>query len=673
MHRLRVRQLAIPLGLALAAASAIVRATDAPKAPTVDDLLNLRTIGAAEISPDGRSVAYSVSEADFEHDAFVRQLWIARPSSGAPFQLTRGSKSASDFRWSPDGRWIGFLSDRVGDKTQIFVIRPDGGEAVQLTKAENGIEAFDWSRDSTQIAFTASEPETADQKARKDRLGDFTIVRREYSFVHLHTLNVAEALKAPVEGKAHTSGHDFSVGDFDWSPDGSSLAFAATLNPDLIQGGTSDIYVVDLKTDKARKIVSQPGPDVTPKWSPDGTQIAFQSAMGRLDFFHSNPRIAVVASSGGPVTSLSDAFDEEPSLIAWKGDTIWFEGLQKTAGHLFSLNPKTRAIARVSRPDGLIGYGFSLSSDASHVGFAAASPTTMTEVYLASTDFGSVGKLTDMTAQLAPFTVGSREVISWKSKDGTTIEGVLVKPKDFSPEKRYPLLVVTHGGPTGVDRPYLVENRYYPVDVWVDRGALVLKVNYRGSAGYGERFRELNVKNLGVGDSWDITSGIESLVAKGWVDPSRVGCMGWSQGGYISAFLTTSTTVCAAVSVGAGISDWTTYYYNTDITPFTLQYLGANPVDDPEIYAKTSPITYIKQAKTPTLIQHGENDRRVPIPNGYELRQALEDRHVPVEMVVYKGFGHGISKPKAMRAVMNHNLAWFNHYVFGDKELVLDK
>jgi dipeptidyl aminopeptidase/acylaminoacyl peptidase len=168
-------------------------------------------------------------------------------------------------------------------------------------------------------------------------------------------------------------------------------------------------------------------------------------------------------------------------------------------------------------------------------------------------------------------------------------------------------------------------------------------------------------------------SGIESLVAKGWVDPARVGCMGWSQGGYISAFLTTSTTACAAVSVGAGISDWSTYYYNTDITPFTIQYLGANPVDDPAIYAKTSPITYVKQAKTPTLIQHGENDRRVPIASGFELRQALEDRHVPVEMVVYKGFGHGITKPKAMRAVMSHNLAWFNHYIFGDAELVLDK
>jgi dipeptidyl aminopeptidase/acylaminoacyl peptidase len=672
MTRRPLRLLSVVFALLSVAALRGRAAGEAPRTPTIDDLLNLHTIGGSQIAPDGQSVVYGVTEADFEHDAFVTQIWIAREGT-PPYQLTRGQKSATGFRWSPDGRWVGFLSSRTGDKAQIFAIRPDGGEAIQLTNVESGVEKFDWSRDGSRIAFTAADPETKEQKARKEKLGDFTIVRREYAFVHLYTLDVAAALKAPVAGTAHTSGRDFSVADFDWSPDGARLAFSATLNPDLVQDGTRDLYVLDLVTDHARKIVSQPGPDGSPHWSPDGSRIAFESAMGRLDFFHSNPRIAIVSADGGAVTSLSDSFDEEPSLVAWTGDTIWFQALQKTTGHLFALDFKSRAITRVSRPDTLIGTGFSLSRDGHRVAFTSASQTSMSAGYVGGADFSSPAKLTDATAQLSPFVVGTREVVTWKSKDGTTIEGVLVKPKDFSASKRYPLLVVTHGGPTGIDRPTLLETRYYPVDVWVDRGAVVLKVNYRGSAGYGEKFRQLNVRNLGVGDAWDVTSGIESLVAKGWVDPAHVGCMGWSQGGYISAYLTTSTTACAAVSVGAGISDWATYYYNTDITPFTLQYLGANPADDPAIYAKTSPITYIKQARTPTLIQHGENDRRVPIPNAYELRQALEDRHVPVEMVVYKSFGHGITKPKAMRAVMNHNLAWFNHYVFGDAELVLDK
>jgi dipeptidyl aminopeptidase/acylaminoacyl peptidase len=231
---------------------------------------------------------------------------------------------------------------------------------------------------------------------------------------------------------------------------------------------------------------------------------------------------------------------------------------------------------------------------------------------------------------------------------------VLHKPPDFVPGRRYPLLVVIHGGPTGTSRPGPFRSGYvYPIDLWLARGALVLEPNYRGSAGYGAGFRSLNVRNLGVGDAWDVMSGIDHLVAEGLADNSRVGAMGWSQGGYISAFLATHDAArFRAISVGAGISDWMTYYVNTDIHPFTRQYLKATPWDDPEIYRKTSPITYIKQAKAPTLIQHGENDRRVPIPNAYELYQGLRDMNVPTRLIVYKGFGHGLNKPKAVRAAM---------------------
>ena len=207
----------------------------------------------------------------------------------------------------------------------------------------------------------------------------------------------------------------------------------------------------------------------------------------------------------------------------------------------------------------------------------------------------------------------------------------------------------------------------YPIDIWLNKGALVLEPNYRGSAGYGETFRSLNVRNLGVGDAWDVISGIDHLVAQGLADNDKVGTMGWSQGGYISAFLTTHDSArFKAVSVGAGISNWMTYYVNTDIHPFTRQYLKATPWDDPKIYADTSPMTYIKQAKAPTLIQHGELDQRVPIPNAYELYQGLQDQGVPAKLIVYKGFGHGLTKPKAHRAAMEHNLEWFGKYIWGE-------
>jgi dipeptidyl aminopeptidase/acylaminoacyl peptidase len=663
------------------------------RVPTIDELLTIPSVGAVSISPDGKWVAYTVSHTDFKLDAFVTHIWMADASGSRKFQLTRGDKSASNMNWSPDSRWLAFTSNRAGDKNQIFAIPPDGGEAVPLTKVETGVNGFEWSPDGKSIAFTAAPSKKEVTKNRKEHLGDFEVVRKEYDYHHLWTIDVAEALKAPQTGKERTKGKDFSVGSFAWSPDGSKIAFDAALNPDLIQRGTSDIYVLNLADNAVKKIVSQPGPDSNPHWSPDGKQIAFQSAMGKPLFYHSNSRIAVVGADGSALRSVTGDFDESPGLIEWKPDGIYFSALQKTASHLFRLDLNTRVPAavppqnkqtkleaelldsafaprsrtsRITGPDNLMAGGFSFTHDGRTMAFTATSPTSLSEVFISDVTSFAPRKLTDMTEQTKPFILGTSEVISWTSQDGTTIEGVLTKPADFDPAKKRPLLCIIHGGPTGIDRPTLLGNRYYPAEVWTGRGALILRVNYRGSAGYGEKFRELNVGNLGVGDAWDVLSGVDHLIQLGWVDPAKVGCMGWSQGGYISAFLTTSSDRFAAISVGAGISNWATYYYNTDITPFTIQYLGKDPIADPAIYQKTSPMSYIQKARTPTLIQHGENDRRVPIANAYELRQGLEDRGIKVEMVVYKGYGHGITKPRSLRAVAQHNLAWFNHYIWGD-------
>jgi dipeptidyl aminopeptidase/acylaminoacyl peptidase len=652
--------------LALALIGSRVAAGDKGRVPTIDDLLTVRSVGSVEIAPDGKWVAYTVSQTDFKADAFISHIWIADPASGRKFQLTRGEKSAGNMAWSPDSQWIGFTTNRVGDKNQIFAIPPDGGEALQLTKVEAGVHSFQWSPDGKSIAFTASPSKKETTKNRKEHLGDFEVVRKEYEYHHLWTIDVGEALKAPQTGKQHTKGQGYSVGSFSWSPDASKIAFDASKNPDLIQGGTADIYVLNLGDDALKKIVEQPGPDNDPHWSPDGKEIVFESAMGKLDFFHSNSRIAVVSAQGGKPRSLTDAFDESPSLIDWKPDGIYFSGLQKTASHLFRVDPLGAKIIRITGPDSLMAVGFSLSHDGRKMAYTSESPSSLSEVFLTDLSNFSPCKLTDMTEQTRPFTVGTSEVISWTSQDGTKIEGVLTKPADFDPSKKRPLLCIIHGGPTGIDRPRLLTSRYYPADIWAGRGALILRVNYRGSAGYGEKFRQLNVRNLGVGDAWDVLSGIDHLIKLGYVDPTKVGCMGWSQGGYISAFLTASSDRFAAISVGAGISNWATYYYNTDITPFTIQYLGKDPIADPAVYQKTSPMAYIQKAKTPTLIQHGENDRRVPIANAYELRQGLEDRGVKVEMVVYKGYGHGITKPRSVRAVTQHNLAWFNHFIWND-------
>jgi dipeptidyl aminopeptidase/acylaminoacyl peptidase len=639
----------------------------ANQTPTIEQSLNLKGVSGARISPDGRFVAYQVQETNWTDNAFETEIWVAVVATGERYQLTNAKKSSTAPTWSPDSKRIAFVSDRDG-KRQLYVIAPAGGEAMQLTALETGVAGFNWSPDARRIAFTAAEPESKARKDQKEKYGEFEVVSGDYTMTHLWMIDVpAEAVEKKPEPVRLTEGNRFTVGGFAWSPDSTRLAFSATKDPDLGSSDTSDIYVLKVSDKAIKKIVDTKGPDNGPVWSPDGKQIAFQTVNASEFFFYTNGYIAVVPAEGGTPRVLTDKFDESPFILDWSPAGIYFGSQQKTAAHLFRLNPETKAIEQVSNPASFSFSSFSFTSDFKQAALVAAGPNQYPEVCVTSLAQFAPRRLTAMSDQLKDFRLAKREVIQWKSTDGAMIEGVLIKPADFDPAKKYPLLVVIHGGPTGVDTPTLRGDRYYPIEMFAAKGALILRPNYRGSAGYGEKFRALNVRNLGVGDYWDVISGVDYLIAQGNVDRDRVGSMGWSQGGYISAFITTTSDRFKAVSVGAGISNWMTYYVNTDIHPFTRQYLKATPWDDPEIYQKTSPIAYVKTAKTPTLIQHGELDRRVPIPNAYELRQALEDRGVPVKMIVYKGFGHGIDKPKQQRAVMEHNWEWFGQWIWGEK------
>jgi dipeptidyl aminopeptidase/acylaminoacyl peptidase len=627
--------------------------------PTIDQSLNLKTAGSPRISPDSRFVAYTVSETNWEENAFETQIWMAMTATGERYQLTHAKKSSSDPRWSPDSKRLAFLSDRDGSK-QIYVISPAGGEATELTHFDGGVTAFEWSPDGRHIAFTSTGAEPKAKKDRKEKYGDFEIVEGDYTMVQLWTINADE--EKP-KADALTTGTQFSVGAFNWSPDSKHIAFDATRDPALSSGDTSDIYLVRLSDKYVKKLVDTPGPDRNPVWSPDGAQIAYQA--GR-EFSFLNSHLAVVSAEGGAPRLIAEDFDEDPRIAAWTSAGIYFTAGQKTADHLFRVNASTGAFDRASSPDNLQLGAPSFNGDHSRIAFTCAWPNAYPEICVSPIAQFSPQPVTAMKEQLKGFKLATRELIEWKSKDGAVIEGILIKPADFDANKKYPLLVVIHGGPTGVDRPTVTGDRTYPIEMFAAKGAVILRPNYRGSAAYGEKFRSLNVRNLGLGDADDVLSGVDAVVAKGYIDRDRVGSMGWSQGGYISAFLTTYSDRFKAISVGAGISDWMTYYVNTDIHPFTRNYLKATPWQDPEIYRKTSPITYINNAKTPTLIQHGELDRRVPIPNGYELYQGLKDRGVPVKMIVYKGFGHGIDKPKQQRAVMEHNYEWFSQWIWGE-------
>ena len=650
---------------------------------TFDDTLSLRQAARPRISPDGRLVAYEIAETDWKNNAYVTNLWLADVQSGRSVQLTRGRKSSMQAQWSPDGRWIAFLTEREStaakdddgkpDPKQLWLIAPGGGEAWQLSKHGAAIDSFRWSHDGKRIAFVAPLPETKTAKERKETYSDFEVFEEDYEQNQLWIIDVAAAERdgQPAAATQITSDAKVNVDDVEWSPDDTKIAFEGTANPLLAFGHTSDVYLADLANkNTVTRIVALEGPDNNPHFSPDGTQLAFNTALARPFFFYTNDHIGTVrvadvlakpATKPEDVVDVSTNFDEDATLLEWSPDGILFRGLVKTTSHLFRIDPKTKAVTRLTSPEAFYLSDVSFTRDFKSFAYTAADATHLTEVYAGGR------KLTDMTAQLTGKTVGSVELVSWKSKDGATVEGVLHKPADFDPAKKYPLFLVIHGGPTGVSRPVLGFSRYYPVEQFLAKGALVLEPNYRGSAGYGEAFRSLNVRNLGVGDMWDVMSGVDALIARGFVDPNRLGSMGWSQGGYISAFLTTNTARFKAISVGAGISDWTTYYVSTDITPFTRQYLHATPWDDPKIYAETSPITNVRKAKTPTLIQHGDKDKRVPVPNAFELYRALRDNGVPAKLILYNGFGHPITKPKSNRAVLQHNWDWFNHYIWGSE------
>ncbi|HEY2014705.1 MAG TPA: S9 family peptidase [Bryobacteraceae bacterium] len=639
-----------------------------PAVPTIDQSLSMKSVSGAQISPDGRYVAYTVQQANWDENDFYTQIWIAATATGERYQLTSGKKSSGGPVWAPDSHRLAFVSDRDG-KRQIYIIPPAGGEAAQITTDENGVGALAWSPDGTSIAFSSTGPDDKAIKDRKEKYGEFEIIGGDYKMSHLWLIKVpAEIptdLKKLPKPEALTKGDQFTVGAFSWSPDGRRIAFSAGRDPDLGSQDTQQVYVLDMADKHVRKLLDSGAPNTNPKWSPDGKEIAYMHG-GQPFFYFQNSRIAIVPAEGGTPRILTEAFDEDPNLIDWGPDGIYFRSTQKTAAHVFRMDPATRAIHRISSSDQYHIGEASFTKDHRMLAGVGAAPNHFPEVLVTSTSDFAPKYLSDTGSQYQDFQLATREVFQWKSVDGTPIEGVLIKPRDYDPSRKYPLLVVIHGGPTGVDTPLMAADRYYPVERFAAKGALILKPNYRGSAGYGEKFRALNVRNLGVGDYEDVISGVDALIAKGLVDKDRVGSMGWSEGGYISAFITCYSDRFKAVSVGAGISDWVTYYVNTDIHPFTRQYLKATPWEDPEIYKKTSPITYVNRAKTPTLIQHGDQDKRVPPPNSFELYQALKDRGVPAKLILYKGFGHPINKPKQQRAVMEHNYEWFSRYIWGE-------
>ena len=654
--------------------------------------ISLKGAGSPVISPDGKTIVYSVTSTDWANNAYDSELWMARDGA-PPLQLTRTNKASStNAAFTPDGKYISFLATRA-EKTQLHIISVMGGEAMAITNDADGISTYEWSPDGSRIAYRKPQTDSKQEKNTRERFGAFGIEGEEYKQNHLWLLNfnydsvflagqlpcytdkkdsaksnipkAADCFLLPV-AKQLTDG-DYTVAGFSWRPDGKQIAFTRQSNPLILSGISADIVLIDVDTKQMTTVVNNPTGDNFNNWNPEGTAFVYGSQVNdSVTDFYKNNRLFIYDLKTKSSREIATDIDENKSVADWNKAGLFLTAYEKTKRKLYSVDLKTGSAKTIPMELDLpVEIAFSKNTDA--IAVSGRNYAGLNEIF-AGRFKQPLKQVSNNTAQIKDWNTPLNEVIQWTSTDGAVIEGILLKPKNYDAAKRYPLLVVIHGGPTGIDLPDPVPTYVYPIMQWTEKGALVLRVNYRGSAGYGEKFRSLNVSNLGIGDMWDVMSGVAYLNSKNMIDTSRMGCMGWSQGGYISAFLTTNTNMFKAISVGAGISNWVTYYVSTDITPFTRQYLATTPWNDMNIYLKTSPMTNINKAATPTLIQHGEFDKRVPISNAYELYRGLQDRNIPSKLIVYKGFGHGINKPKERLAAVWHNWQWFNKYVFGDKE-----
>lgn len=651
------RQLIASLIVFLAAAA--IAGAQQKRAMTPEDVIAMKQVMNAEVSPDGKWVAYVVTTNDLKEDTSNPDIWLVSTSGGKPIRLTTSEKADMSPKWSPDGSTLGFISARDG-KSQVYLISPSGGEAEKLTDSKTGVESFSWSPDGNRIAFIArQDPTKEEEKEEKDK-HDTIVVDHNFKMSRMWVINVATK-KADELVKG-----DYTVSDPEWSPDGKSIAFVTNPTPKADDGGVTDIWVLDVASGSTRKLTENEGPDNSPRWSPDGKHIAYLSrdaANGLLGQVH----LLMMSPDGSGSHEVATDFLYQPGQPVWStdGSTIYFESETGTTGQIFSVPAAGGKVTQLTHLDGAMSMP-SFSRDRSVAAFTWSDIDHPDEVYVSKslTNFQPM-KLTDTNPQVEDFALGKGELIRWKSSDGMEIEGLVIYPTGYEPGKRYPMMAFIHGGPSGVWRQNFPASWGDFAHVWAANGWVSFFPNIRGSSGYGEKFLLANVKDWGGADYRDIQTGIDYLVSKGVADPNRLGQSGWSYGGYMTAWTLTQTNRFKAVMVGAGLTDMFSMYSTDDLQRILDGYFGGEPWDQYENYHSRSAMTFIKQAKTPTLIQHGGADMRVPNGQSWELYMGLKKHHVPVELAFFPREPHGLREPWHQLDKMKREYGWFSKWVLG--------
>jgi dipeptidyl aminopeptidase/acylaminoacyl peptidase len=656
--------------------AAIASGQPAKRPITLDDLAKIKSVSDPQRSPDGKWVAYVVGSVDVDKDKRDSDLWMVSWDGTQTVRLTSGADSESSPRWSPDGRYLAFLASRGTDDekkkgSQIWLLDRLGGEAQKLTEIDGGVSDYAWSPDSKRFVVTksdkdpAAEPEKMEGWKRKtappividryhfkqDREG---YLKRFYS--HIFVFEIASKKLEQV-----TSGQ-FEDSSPAWSPDGTKIAFVSTRQgPDPDRHQNSDIYVVEAKAGaEPRQLTTYAGSDSgRPSWSPDGQWIAYyQGDETRFSAYDIN-KVAVIPAAGGAARVLTAALDRPAS------GQIWWSPDGKTLTFLVD-DDRVRYAARTAVAGGPVEKlttgrrtvsNLSLGADGSLVMLGG---TTVETPEVHALEGGKLRRLTKVNDDLlTQLQLATTEDFTSTSKDGTVVNGLIVKPASYTPGKKYPTLLYIHGGPNGQDdHSFTFENEWFAAN-----GYVVLNINYRGSSARGEAYQKAIYADWGNKEVVDLLGAVDQAVASGIADPDRLGIGGWSYGGILTDYtIATDTRFKAAVS-GAGSALQLSMYGSDQYITQYEQEIGL-PWKTRELWLKISyPFFQADRIKTPTLFMGGEKDFNVPIIGSEQMYQALKSQGVDTQLVIYPGQFHGLTNPSYQRDRWERNLAWFDKYL----------